>query len=335
MQAKYGKIKTLIYRHIPKDLYSFYECIGVKYSGKIISTSSVNNLLSIGHKIIITGTGGIGKSILFKHLLLNSVKETNFIPVLIELRSFNSLDTKEISMHDAIYKILASNGFCLDEKYYDYSLSEGGYLVLLDGFDEINRDRVDKVTSEVKDFCSKYNKNHFIISSRPTDAFIGWNDFSEMSACALTKEQALNLIRIFGYSKELLEQLFENISIRHTRKSDGSIQYHLSLFIKDRYLCNIIRMTCKLNCYSYQTMESREGLEQELAMQLVKHIKKANQKIDKCPISVAFELVDPKELLDVLKWFESQVLFSLSILEKNSDTSISRKRKLSSILEEL
>ena len=159
VQAKYGKIKTLIYRHIPKDLYSFYECIGVKYSGKIVSTSSVNNLLSIGHKIIITGTGGIGKSILFKHLLLNSVKETNFIPVLIELRSFNSLDTKEISMHDAIYKILTSNGFCLDEKYYDYSLSEGGYLVLLDGFDEINRDRVNKVTSEVKNFCSKYNRN--------------------------------------------------------------------------------------------------------------------------------------------------------------------------------
>ena len=25
VQAKYGKIKTLIYRHIPKDLYSFYE----------------------------------------------------------------------------------------------------------------------------------------------------------------------------------------------------------------------------------------------------------------------------------------------------------------------
>lgn len=556
VQAKYGKIKTLIYRHIPKDLYSFYECIGVKYSGKIVSTSSVNNLLSIGHKIIITGTGGIGKSILFKHLLLNSVKETNFIPVLIELRSFNSLDTKEISMHDAIYKILTSNGFCLDEKYYDYSLSEGGYLVLLDGFDEINRDRVNKVTSEVKNFCSKYNKNHFIISSRPTDAFIGWNDFSEMSACALTKEQALNLIKkidysepakstfyqeldnnlydkyksfasnpllltimlltfcnhasipaklndfyeaafstlfnmhdatkdcyvrdtrtnlgidefktifsyicfksyfcaeyefteselrhyiqmakekfsshsflvddflddlvssvcmlfkdglnyrfshrsfqeyfaawytckltdeaqyklltswmtesnsvitdeyltmlfnlqpekvnkvilcpgikdikhmyeICGYSKELLEQLFDNISIRRTRKSDGTIRYHLSLLIKDRYLCNIIRMTCKLNCYSYQTAVSHEELEQELATRLVKYLKKSNRKIDECPISTAFELVNPKELLDVLKWFESQLLFSLSILEKNSDTSINRKRKLSSIIEEL
>lgn len=144
-----------------------------------------------------------------------------------------------------------------------------------------------------------------------------------------------HMYEICGYSKELLEQLFDNISIRRTRKSDGTIRYHLSLLIKDRYLCNIIRMTCKLNCYSYQTAVSHEELEQELATRLVKYLKKSNRKIDECPISTAFELVNPKELLDVLKWFESQLLFSLSILEKNSDTSINRKRKLSSIIEEL
>lgn len=220
IQNKNGKIKTLIYRHVPKDLYSFYECIGVKHSGQIIDTSSVNNLLPLSHKIIITGTGGIGKSILFKHLLLNAIKETNYIPVLIELRSFNALDIKEISMCETVYKALTSNGFCLDAKYYEYSLSEGGYLILLDGFDEINRDRVDKVTSEIKDFCSKYNKNHFIVSSRPTDAFIGWNDFCEMSACALTKEQALNLIQKIEFSepakstfyKELDRTLYDSYS---------------------------------------------------------------------------------------------------------------------------
>lgn len=32
-----------------------------------IDTADVNNVLNIGHKIIITGTGGIGKSMLMKH----------------------------------------------------------------------------------------------------------------------------------------------------------------------------------------------------------------------------------------------------------------------------
>lgn len=554
VQAKYGKIKTLIYRHIPKELYSFYECIGVKYSGKTIDTCSVNNLLPLGHKIIITGTGGIGKSILFKHLLLNAMKETNYIPVLIELRSFNSLELKEISIRDAVYKALISNGFCLEEKYYDYSLSEGGYLILLDGFDEINHDRIAKVTSEVKDFCSKYNKNHFVISSRPTDAFIGWNDFCEMSACALTKEQALNLINkiefsepaksifyeelnrtlydkyssfasnpllltimlltfsnhasipaklndfyeaafstlfnmhdatkdcyvrdtrtslgieefktIFsyvcfksyfraqyeftevelrqyiqnakekfpdynflvddfledlissvcmlfkdglnyrfshrsfqeyfaawytckltdeaqyklltswmtessaamsdeyltmlfnlqpekvnkiilcpgikdvknlyetlGYSKELFEYLFEAIGIRRINNHEKNTKYHLSLLIRDHYLCNIIRMACKLNNYGYQIPSGDK--EQDLAKQLLKHLKSSHGECDRCPVHVAFEVVDPADLLETLKWFEAQVLFALAILEKHSETSINRKRKLASILDEL
>ena len=67
-RSKYSKIKTLIYRRVPKDLYSFYECIGVLCNRHTIDTGNVNNLLEVGNRIIITGTGGIGKSTLFKHL---------------------------------------------------------------------------------------------------------------------------------------------------------------------------------------------------------------------------------------------------------------------------
>lgn len=88
-KQKVSKIKTIIYRRAPKDLYSFYECIGVRYNGNTINTENINDILKVGNKIIVTGTGGVGKSILFKHLFLNTVAETEYIPVLIELRSFN------------------------------------------------------------------------------------------------------------------------------------------------------------------------------------------------------------------------------------------------------
>ena len=191
---KNGKIKTLIYRRVPKELYSFYECIGVECDGKIIDTSSITRLIEESNKIIITGTGGIGKSILFRHLFLNTVDTTAYIPVLIELRKFNAFEIKDISLYDAIYQSLCENGFRLEKEYFEASLKEGGYIILLDGFDEINRDKVSRVTSEVKSLSDKYNENKFLISSRPTDNFIGWNDFSEMTALPLTKEHALSLI---------------------------------------------------------------------------------------------------------------------------------------------
>lgn len=121
-RRKNSQIKTIIYRRAPKDLYSFYECIGVRYNGKIINTEKITNLFSVGNKIIVSGTGGIGKSILFKHLFLNTIEETSFIPVLIELRSFNILDTKDISLYDGIYKSLVDNGFELDKECFEYSM---------------------------------------------------------------------------------------------------------------------------------------------------------------------------------------------------------------------
>ena len=140
-RRKNSQIKTIIYRRVPKYLYSFYECIGVKYNGQTINTKKVSNLFSIGNKIIVTGTGGVGKSILFKHLFLNVIEETTYIPVLIELRSFNIMETREISLFESIYKALCNNGFNLSKEYFEYSMKEGAYIIFFDGYDEVNRDK--------------------------------------------------------------------------------------------------------------------------------------------------------------------------------------------------
>ena len=113
-KRKNSQIKTIIYRRAPKELYSFYECVGVEYSGKTICTDKITNLFEIGSKIIITGTGGTGKSIMFKHFFLNTIDETPFIPVMIELRRFNMYELKDISLFDTIYNVLCDNGFDLD-----------------------------------------------------------------------------------------------------------------------------------------------------------------------------------------------------------------------------
>lgn len=206
---KNSKIKTLIYRRVPKNLYSFYESVGVRYKDKTIDTSDIQNLIKVCNKIVITGTGGIGKSILLKHLFLNTIQNTENIPILIELRKFNNIEAKEISLYNAIYQSLSDNGFQLEDEYFSYSLEEGGYIILLDGFDEVNRDRVSKISEEIKSFSGKYNKNKFIVSSRPADYFIGWNDYHEMTACNLTKEQALSLIKKIEFDETVKKVFFD------------------------------------------------------------------------------------------------------------------------------
>lgn len=208
---KYSKIKTLIYRKVPKKLYSFYECIGVSYGKKVIDTSKVSNLLSISSKIIVTGTGGIGKSILFKHFFINAMKETDLVPVLIELRSFNMLET--ICLKDVIYNVLVENGFTLEREYFEYSLTKGAYLLLLDGLDEVNRDKAMKVSEEIRKLSNQYNKNKFIVSSRPSDEFISWNDFDEMPSRHLSKQQAVSLINRLEFDECIKRKFVQDLEV--------------------------------------------------------------------------------------------------------------------------
>lgn len=234
-EQKVSKIKTIIYRRTPKDLYSFYECTGVRYNGNTINTENINDILKIGNKIIVTGTGGIGKSILFKHLFLNTIAETAHIPVLIELRSFNGYDTKEISIYIAIYKCLVDNGFELNEEYFEYSLKEGAYIILFDGYDEVNRDKTEKITREIKSLSEKYGKNKFFISSRPSEEFIGWNDFCEVETLKLNKQQALNLVKKLEFD-EVVKDIFY-------KELDRTLYNKYESFASNPLLLNIMLLT--------------------------------------------------------------------------------------------
>lgn len=234
-EQKVSKIKTIIYRRAPKDLYSFYECIGVLYNGNTINTENINNLLEIGNKIIVTGTGGVGKSILFKHLFLNTVAETEYIPVLIELRSFNIHDVKDISIYTAIYKCLVDNGFELSEEYFEYSLREGAYIIFFDGYDEVNRDKTEKITSEIKALSEKYGENKFFISSRPSEEFIGWNDFCEVETLKLNKQQALNLVKKLEFDEVVKDTFYKEL--------DRTLYDKYESFASNPLLLNIMLLT--------------------------------------------------------------------------------------------
>lgn len=232
---KYGKIKTIIYRRVPKDLYSFYECIGLSYNGKTIDTCDINNILKTGKKIIITGSGGMGKSILLKHLYLNSIETTGNIPVLLELRSFNAIETKDICLEETIYQVLVQNGFTLEKEYFEYSMLEGGYIILLDGFDELNRDKAAKVSAEIKKLADKYGENYYILSSRPSEEFIGWNDFYEAQTMPLNKTQAINLINKIDFD--------ENIKTIFCRELEETLFEKYESFAQNPLLLNIMLLT--------------------------------------------------------------------------------------------
>lgn len=203
--------KTILYGQTPRYLYSFFECMNVANEKETIDVSDVNNLLNKGNKIIITGTGGIGKSMLMRHFFLNTITNTPYIPILVELRGLNEYSIDSILIEEYIYKVLKIFGFHLEEEYYKYSLETGCYFILFDGYDEVKNANSQKVTQEIIDFSNKYSSNHVVVSSRPLDEFVGWSDFKEYSALPLNKEQALSLISRLDYDQDLKDKFYKQL----------------------------------------------------------------------------------------------------------------------------
>jgi len=235
---KYGQIKNLIYRRIPKYIYSFYESIGIKYNDTVIDTSLVTNITHISKRVIITGTGGIGKTTLLKHLFLNTISQTDRIPVIVELRAFNSLPDN-ISLYDFIYDSLSNNGFGLNKEYFEYSMKEGAYNILLDGYDELNRNKAKLISKQIQDISDKFLDNNYILTSRPLQEFIGWNTFCEMESMPLTKEQAINLINKLEFNEHIKAKFI-------TELSNGLFEKYES-FASNPLLLTIMLLTYEAN----------------------------------------------------------------------------------------
>lgn len=234
-----NKVKTLLYKENGRPLYAFYECIGVKYESQIIAANNVKNIYEIGNFIIITGTGGIGKTIMLKHFFLNCIESTTFVPVLINVRCVNEIDVLGKSLVDIIQEEMKNYHFNLEREYLEYSLESGNYLFLFDGFDEINESQGKWMEKEILKFCRRYPDNHYIMTSRPSERFVGWNDFIELKALPLTKKQALSMIDKLDYDKI--------VKINFHKALDNGLFETYSSFASNPLLLTIMLITFENN----------------------------------------------------------------------------------------
>ncbi|WP_346349485.1 NACHT domain-containing protein [Lactococcus petauri] len=207
---KYSKVKTLLYKNEPKNLYDFYEPTTLMFNSnkikEIIETGNSSRIFRKNNKVIIVGTGGIGKSFLMKHIFVNQIDQSESIPIFIDLKSMNSnenIDT--LDLEEFIYSIVYNQGLSISKDEFSFTLNKGVYTILFDGFDEINNIHQNKFQTELIKISEKYHLNRYVVSSRPLDVFVGWETFIEYEVKKLSKEQSTNLIGRLDYDSNIKE----------------------------------------------------------------------------------------------------------------------------------
>ena len=239
---RYSKMKTILYRNEPKELYRFFEpptlTKGSHEDSITYSSTDIDVILDISHFLIIEGTGGIGKSTLMKHFFLNELTKKELIPIFLELKSLNSMeDDYEIS--DYIFEKLYHLRSDLKKEYLEYALQSGCFLFLLDGYDEIVTAKKNVFFRKFTDFCDRYSENYYILSSRPNSEFIEFQRFSVLRLCEFSKEQALSMIEKLEFDAEVKQKFYmaldETLYDTHRSFASNPLLLTIMLLTFDNY----------------------------------------------------------------------------------------------------
>lgn len=208
LAAKYSKAKSFMLRGESVPLYKFYVHLDLTIRHKRVSAAGLREVLSVSRHAIITGSGGSGKSMFIRHLLMDALSSKVKVPVFIELRQFNGTDANLV---DVIKDALSAFGLDVGSAYIDKALQLGHFLFFLDGYDEVAYDKRDKVATYILDFVRKLGQNDIIVTSRWDSALEGWQDFAVHSIAPLNVAQARAVIERLSFDEEMKQRFIRDL----------------------------------------------------------------------------------------------------------------------------
>lgn len=201
IKKKYGKVKTLLYTDEALDFDSIYVCNDIsqnsKWRGDLgtkFNNPTLFGLIRYSKDIIITATGGMGKSMLLRHLLLQAScdKRIKKVPVLISLRNIeDSGGSVDRLLCESIKTECEIN---ITYEQFTNELKKGTYAFLLDGLDEVSSNLRSSVETTLDNYATVYSNTAFIITSRAYSEFLNMPQYNVMRLNPLTDDQAIKLV---------------------------------------------------------------------------------------------------------------------------------------------
>ena len=182
-----------------------------------VDTSNVKTILSANDredKIIVDGTGGAGKSMLMRYLFVDTVSRNagDYVPVYMELAKIKANSMHEMDIRAFVRQSMDDYGkISLSDDIFDFSLEQGGYVFLFDGFDEVKEEDANVVLDALQKFSAKYSNNAFIISSRERLPLRSLSSFQIIHTNELSKEKAIELAQKFPGHPDTISEFCKNL----------------------------------------------------------------------------------------------------------------------------
>ena len=202
--AKCETLKTLLNRNDPMPLADCFVAPDFKLKEETNPSSDfLNKMNEARGKIVITGLAGSGKSVFLKYTFRKVINEGySFYPIYFELRSLNRIPQKKGIMMSHIYNSIKSCCEDFTKAQFNHGLKRGAFYFLLDGFDELNQELREQVSTEVKTLANNYRECVILVTSRPSDEFVSWEGFSEAKLMPFDIDKAVEYISKLKFDEE-------------------------------------------------------------------------------------------------------------------------------------
>ncbi len=210
---KYSKLKTLLYSSEERPFDEFFVCNtirmdemrttkGIKAPDEIIEDVTLEKLSDKSKDTILVGMGGIGKSMMMRHLFLDALQEykkSGTLPIMVILREYGS-DSKGL-MELIIQSVQRFDPAITKDQIIDFII-RGKCRLLLDGLDEIKAKDMVSFLKELDLFMDQYPNNQTVMSSRRISSFVALTRFTVLWMEPFSHEQSLQLIDKLKYCEE-------------------------------------------------------------------------------------------------------------------------------------
>lgn len=160
--------------------------------------------------LILTGSGGSGKSMFMRHLWLAMfLVPDGTVPIFVELRHMKDFSTPDVLPY--VYHTLTQGRSLITLDQFRDLLQEGAFTLILDGYDEVSLSRREAVQRSILEITERHPRTKIIVSSRPDENFASWTSFRVAKMADLHQNDVVELISRADFEREAKDRLISSI----------------------------------------------------------------------------------------------------------------------------
>jgi predicted NACHT family NTPase len=188
-------------------------------------------------RIVISATAGYGKSMVMRFMALSMYENPRGrIPLFLELRHLNRVTSPNIiTFIHSTYRRISD----VQIESLKQGLSAGAFVIMLDGFDELNHDIRPIIESQILEISRAYPLCSIIVSGRPDERFNAWREFTTFKIKPMSRSSVTELLKKLDYDRGTTNRFI-------TKINKGLYETHES-FLSTPLLAILMLLTFELN----------------------------------------------------------------------------------------